>query len=62
MEQNQAKYDGLILFHDSHFCMNTNYQVTQYPTILIFDKNDKLVKRDVDIEEVESIVDSLLKK
>ena len=61
-EQNQAKYEGLGWFHDDHFCMNSNYKITQYPTIMIFDKNDKLVKRDVGIEEVETIVDSLLKK
>lgn len=62
IEQNRAKYEGLAWFNDDHFCMNSNYKITQYPTILIFDRKDKLVKREVNIDEVEIIVDSLLKK
>ncbi len=62
IDQNRSKYEGLTWFHDDHFCMSGNYKITQYPTILIFDKNDQLVKREVGIEEVETIVDSLLKK
>lgn len=62
IKQNETKYKGLVLFHDSHFCMNSNYEISQYPTILIFDKNDKLIQKGVKIEEVESIIDSLLKK
>ncbi|WP_343637405.1 TlpA disulfide reductase family protein [Fluviicola sp.] len=62
IKQNEQKYKGLILFHDSHFCMSTNYAISQYPTILIFDKQDKLIQKGVKIDEVESLIDSLLKK
>lgn len=62
IKQNESKYHGLTFFHDSHFCMSTNYEIMQYPTILVFDKNDKLVQKGVKIEEIESLVDSLLKK
>jgi thiol-disulfide isomerase/thioredoxin len=62
IKQNESNYKGLTFFHDSHFCMSTNYEVTQYPTILVFDKNDKLIQKGIKIEEVESLVDSLLKK
>lgn len=62
MRQNEKKYTGLALFHDSHFCMASNYEITQYPTILVFDKQDKLVGHDLLIQDVEVIIDSLLSK
>lgn len=61
IKQNESKYKGMTFFHDSHFCMSTNYEIVQYPTILVFDKNDKLIQKGVKIGEVESLVDSLLK-
>jgi thiol-disulfide isomerase/thioredoxin len=55
-----TEYDGLTIFQDTHLCMKTNYNIQQYPTILIFDKHDKLVVRDPGLERVKPIVDSLL--
>ena len=62
IKKNESNYKGLSFFHDSHFCMSTNYEIVQYPTILVFDKNDKLIQKGVKIEEVETLLDSLLKK
>lgn len=52
----------LSFFYDKEHCMATNYQIQQYPTIMVFDKNDKLVKSYCSVDEVEEIVDSLLKE
>lgn len=52
----------LSFFHDNKHCMATNYQIQQYPTIMVFDKKDRLVKSYCTIQDVQRIVDSLLVK
>lgn len=52
----------LGFFYDKEHCMATNYQITQYPTIMVFDKNNKLIKKHCSVAEVEEIVDLLLKE
>lgn len=61
MEQNISKYNGLSFVHDDLFCMANNYGIQQLPTVLVFDKKDKLVVRDPGMKEVEQMIDSLLR-
>lgn len=60
MEQNVSKYQGLSFVHDDLFCMANNYDIQQLPTVLIFDRQDKLAARDPEVEKVEQMIDSLL--
>lgn len=62
-DENWKKFGGgyLVFFHDKEYCMANAYEITQLPTILIFDKNDQLVKKYADLADVERIVDSLLR-
>lgn len=64
VDKNWKKYAGesVSVFHDDSYCMASNYQISQYPTIMVFDKNDQLVKNNCTVLDVEHLVDSLLAK
>ena len=57
---NHPDFSSLGVFNDSEQCMQTNYSITKLPTVLIFDKNKKLVVRDPDPGNIRMIIDDLL--
>lgn len=59
-EKNRKKYDGLAFVHDNKYCMAENYKISRLPTIMIFDKQNHLIKNNCSVIEVQGIVDSLL--
>lgn len=51
-----------VMFHKDNGCMEKNYAIVNVPTLLVFDKNHKLVARDPSLDELEGLIDSLLDK
>lgn len=61
VDKNWKKYgNNLGFFHDNDHCMATNYNIQQLPTIIVFNKQDKLIKSNCNVKEVEQLLDSLL--
>jgi hypothetical protein len=55
-------YDHMYGFHDSHGCMKANYQISEYPQVLIFDRKDRLVVKDANLTSIQATVENLLKQ
>ncbi|MCE3295559.1 MAG: hypothetical protein K0R65_1273 [Crocinitomicaceae bacterium] len=55
-------FSSLGFFNDSEQCMQSNYSISKLPTVLIFDRDNKLVARDPERDSIKKIIDELLQK